>query len=186
MNDETIVEDSGINILQQIQINNNKFMLFFDTGCSDLVSRYSAVQKIGDQSRQEVPGPLNLGGVVECKLESPHGIYQVKLPMRIGINAVLSVVCLDKITSTFPNYPLKGDVEKDIHNAFQLSGKDIKDLPALPNYVSGDVDFMIGAKYLCYHPEKISPSTDLHLKTLMEAMESWVVLILSSQRSRSR
>ena len=49
--DEPIVEDSGIYILQQIQINNNKFMLFFDTDCSDLVSRYSAVQKIGDRSR---------------------------------------------------------------------------------------------------------------------------------------
>ena len=88
-------------------------------------------------------------------MESPHGIYEVKLPLHNGRNAVLSGVCLDRITSTFPFYPLKGDVEKDIHRAFQSSGGDVKDLPSLPNFVGGDIDFMIGAKYLRYHPERV-------------------------------
>ena len=112
-----------------------------------------------------VPGPMQLGGVGECKLESPHSFYQVKLPLHNGKNAVLSGVCLDKITSTLPNYPLKGNVEKDIHNAFQLSGRDTKDLPTLPNYVGGDVDFMMGNQYLRYHPEKIFAIRTHHLQT---------------------
>ena len=55
-NDESIVDDNGIYILQQICIGDNSFTLFFDTGCSDLVSRYSAVQKIAENGRQIISG----------------------------------------------------------------------------------------------------------------------------------
>ena len=38
---------------------------------------------------------------------------------------------------------------------YELSGGNVKDLPSLPISIGGDVDFMIGTKYLCYHPETI-------------------------------
>ena len=113
------------------------------------------MQKIQDRSCQEIPGSINLGGVGKCKMESPRGIYLVKLPLYNGKNAVLSGICLDKITSTFPIYHLKGDVEKDIQKVFQACARNVKDLPSLPSFVSGDVDFMVGAKYLRYHLEKV-------------------------------
>ena len=90
--DGSVIDDNSMYILQQIQLNDSTFALFFDTGC-----RYSAVQKIQDRSCQEISGPINLGGVGECKMESPHGIYQVKLPLYNGKNAVLSGICLDKM-----------------------------------------------------------------------------------------
>ena len=109
-NDDDVIQDSGIYILQTKQVKNKEFTLFFDTGCSDLVARYSAIQRIGDNAYQEIEGPVMLGGVGESKLESPYGIYQIKLPLHNGKMAVLSGICLEKITSKFPNYPLQDAV----------------------------------------------------------------------------
>ena len=88
-------------------------------------------------------------------METLHGIYRIKLPLHNGKNAVFDSLCLDKITSTFPTYPLKGDIEKDIHEAYRTAGGKSEDLPSLPNSVGGDVDVMIGCKYNRYMPKEI-------------------------------
>ena len=64
-------------------------------------------------------------------------------------------ICLDAITSKFPLYPLKGEVERDIHEAYSISGGDVTKLPSLPKFVGGNIDFMIGAKYMRYHPTPV-------------------------------
>ena len=64
-------------------------------------------------------------------------------------------VCLDQITLEFPNYPLKGKVENDIQKAFAKAGRNVSNLPTLPKSVGGHVDFMVGIKYLRYHPEVV-------------------------------
>ena len=66
----------------------------------------------------------------------------------------LSGICIDKITGTFPPYPLS-DVERDIHQAFINKGGDISQLPKLPRFVGGDTDVMIGIQYLRYFPKNI-------------------------------
>ena len=55
----------------------------------------------------------------------------------------------------FPQYPLRGWVENDIQNAYLESGGNIQDLPKLPKIAGGKIDFIIGIKYFCYHPQKI-------------------------------
>ena len=87
--------DDAIYILQTINVNDDDFILFFDTGCSDFVSRHDAVERIGNAARQEVPGPIVLGGVGDCQTKSPYGIYQVKLPLHNGTSATFSGVCLE-------------------------------------------------------------------------------------------
>ena len=86
------------------------FTVFFDTGCSDFVSRHNAALKIEGKYYQEVRGPIELGGVGDCKVVSSNGIYEVKLPMHNGKNAVFFRICLDAITTKFPLYPLRGEV----------------------------------------------------------------------------
>ena len=68
---------------------------------------------------------------------------------------VMSGLVIDQISSIFPNYPLKGEVQSDIQAAYKKNGGELKDLPKLPESVGGQADFMIGIKYLRYHPEKI-------------------------------
>ena len=119
------------------------------------MSRYRAVNKIGSKARQECHGPIQLGGVGGITTESLHGIYTVNLPLFNGEEAQLSGVCLDQITTAFPDYPVKGEVEDDIHEAYSHSGGKPELLPKLPKYVGGEIDFMIGIKYLRYHPEKV-------------------------------
>ena len=94
-------------------------------------------------------------GVGETSAKSDHGIYQIRLPLHAGKNEVLSGVCLERITHTFPEYPLDGIVRTDIENACKLVGGDVSKLPSVPKVVGGDVDIMIGGKYQRYHPEKI-------------------------------
>ena len=128
---------------------------FFDTGCSDFVSCHDAIRKMERRCQQNVKGPIELGGVGDCKVVSPYGIYEVKLPLDNGKDAVFFGICLDAITSKFPLYPLKGEVEKDIHEAYSISGGDVTKLPSLPKFVGGNIDFMIGAKYMRYHPTPV-------------------------------
>ena len=72
-NDDVIIKENGIYMLQKILIEDKEYTLFFDTGCSDMVARYDAIIKIGEtRAKQEVQGPISLGGVGNIKMESQH------------------------------------------------------------------------------------------------------------------
>ena len=62
--------------------------------------------------------------------------------------------CLDKVTGDFPTFSLK-DAEKTIRDSYMKSGGDFGELPCLPDNVGGEVDIMVGIKYLKYFPEQI-------------------------------
>ena len=96
-----------------------------------------------------------MGGVGDTKTVAAHGEYQVRLPLHNGKNAVLTGACLDKITVTFPQYPLHGAIRDDIHSAYNDAEEDINTLPSWAAFVGGDTHFMIGIKYNRYQPELI-------------------------------
>ena len=154
MNSVSNEEERGIYQLQTITIENQNFTIFYDSGCGDFVSKWSAIQKLGTRAHQEHSGPIKVGGVGGLSTESPFGIYSVNLPLHNGRNTLLSGVCLAKITDDLPQYPLREQVENDIQNAYLESGGNIEDLPKLPEMVGGKINFIIGIKYLRYHPEK--------------------------------
>ena len=151
--DEAVIKDNGIFLFQTILVEYKPYTLFFDSGCSEMVSCLSAIQRIGTRASLEFLGPISLGGVGAVKTESPHGVYQVRLPLAHGNDAIFSGICLDRIRNDFPLYPLHGAVQDDINEGFVKVG--VEDLPKLPEAVGGHIDFMIGTKYLRYHPEKI-------------------------------
>ena len=149
-------EDS-LFLLQTIQIDSEKFNLFYDTGCQDSVSKKEAVNKLEllRRASSQLPGPITLFGVGNQKSVSKHGIYSVKLLTFDGGNAMISGICLDRITTEFPIYPLKGDKEEDIHKSYRLKGLNVEDLPNLPLQVGGETGLMIGIQYLKYYPEQV-------------------------------
>ncbi|XP_066917918.1 uncharacterized protein [Clytia hemisphaerica] len=146
---------SGIYQLQQIIINSKSYLIFYDSGCSDFVVRDHAIDQLESRARLQEKGPIKLGGVGDVSTLSSKGIYSIDLPTFDGSNVTLTGVALKKITSTFPNYPLDCQVKDDIHDAFRRSGGNPSTLPKLPSSVGGDVDFMIGIRYLRYHPKVI-------------------------------
>ena len=93
-------------------------------------------------------------GVGDSKFVSQHGVYQVTLPLSNESEAKLSGACLDQITLTFPQYPLK-IVMKDMQKQFESSGGNSNSVPSVIRFVGGYTDFMIGAKYHRYYPEQI-------------------------------
>ena len=148
--------DMGIYMLQTIKIGDQKFNVFFDSGCGDMVCKKSAIDLLDKQNRAEniVKGPLVIGGVGDLKSVSDHGRFRVTIPLYDGKSANLSGICLDKITSTFPLYPL-AEVEKDIIFDYTSRGGDPQKLPKLPEFVGGDTDLMIGIQYSKYYPKEV-------------------------------
>ena len=65
-------------------------------------------------------------------------------------------MCLDKVTATFPNYPLK-EVEDDVRELCRKQGGEtlLEALPRLPKEVGGDVDILIGLTYKKYFPKLV-------------------------------
>ena len=156
--DQPDIKDKGIYLLQEIEIEGRIFQLFYDNGCGELTMTMAAIlllMEIG-RARLMYPGPVDLIGVCEQTSTSPHGIYQISLPMFNGRNAVMTGLCVDQVTAEFPKYPLRGRVEDDIRKEFNASPDSSGiELPRLPKEVGGRTAIMIGAKYLCYCPRLI-------------------------------
>ena len=148
-------EDSGIYQLQHISVNSRTYLMFFDTGCSDFVVRTEAIRQLTSRAELQYKGPIMLGGVGDVSTSSSEGIFSVKLPKFDGSNVTLTGVSLGKITATFPQYPLNRQVKHDIHMAYKNNGGNPLTLPVVSPTVGGDVDFMVGIKYLRYHPKQI-------------------------------
>ena len=149
------IEDTGIYQLQHIAIDSKSYLVFFDTGCSDFVVRSKAIPLLHNRATLQHEGPITLGGIGDVSTTSSNGIYSVTLPKYDGSDVTMTGVSLEKITLTFPEYPLDGSVIKDIHTAFTNTGGNPSTLPTLPSIIGGDVDFMVGIKYLRYHPQQV-------------------------------
>ena len=149
--DEEVTESSGY-ILQTMSIYNNRFNLFFDTGCGDLVRKKEAISELANLGKAIliVQGPITLGGVGDVKTVSPHGVYKVDILLHNGKSDVMRGVCLNQFASKFSMYPLHDQVQKDIIKNYKLASKDPKSLPRLPDFVGGETDLMVGVKYLKY------------------------------------
>ena len=155
--DESSKDESNkaIFMLQSININQRTYTIFYDSGCSDFISRFEAVKHLGSNAVQQYAGNIQMGGVGGSINVTSHGIFKISIPLRHGCNAVMTGPCLHRITETFPHYPLKGKVFNDLKDQYIKEGNDISFLPSVPTSVGGDVDFMVGIKYLRYFPEPI-------------------------------
>ncbi len=148
MPDSESITEGTIYMLQSIQVGTLMLNLFFDTGCSELVMRKGAIEELEEINRasKERGGPIMIGGVGDQKAICKYGIYKVILPLHNGNNACLSGPCIDQITSEFPEYPLHGRVQRDIHDAYIAQGGKVKNLSRLPEKVGGGTDVMLGNK----------------------------------------
>ena len=149
------VQQNAVYMLQTVLVDNEEYNLFYDSGCGDFVSRWAAVQRIRSRAVQLLKGPLTLGGLGDIIVKAAHGIYGITLPLADGGEVSLAGRCMDKITETFPSYPLQGKIEEDIRRAYLAEGGNLKKLPLLPASVGGGTDFMIGSKYLKYFPKEV-------------------------------
>ena len=146
-------DDQAIYVLQTIEVDGKQYTMFYDNGCKKSVIKYEATQRLGtNRTKQIISKPIPVGGVGGVTTQSIHGIYTFTLPLATNIDVKMTGVCLDTLTSTFPLYPLQGKVENDIIQSWKESGGNIKQLPRLPPYVGGQIDVMIGIKYLRYFP----------------------------------
>ena len=102
-----------------------------------------------------VPGPLYVKGVGDTRVRV-ECIVSICIPLRNGLNAVITGSCMIKITSDFPTFPLQ-EVEEDIRGAcMSQNGEEfVNTLPRLPKDVGGDTDILLGTKFAKYLPKEI-------------------------------
>ena len=100
--DDLIIKDNSVYLLQTILADGETYTIFYDSGCSDMVCKYEAIQRLGKRAIKEPSGPSTLGGVGDTLTHSEHGLYTIRLPLFNGKNAVLTGVCLSKNHSILP------------------------------------------------------------------------------------
>ena len=148
---------------QTISIMGHRFRLLYDSAGTRTLFKKAAIDVLESLNRctHIRPGPLFLKGAGDQKTECPHGIYEFRLPLKDGYDATFTGMCLDKVTSTFPTYPLK-EVEEDVRDLCRKQGGEtlLNSLPKLPSEVGGDVDILIGLTYKKYFPKEIWQSPD--------------------------
>ena len=149
--------DRGIYLLQEITVDNNKLLIFFDNGCSDFIVSRKAVQLLGSRATQKSSESIKLGGVGNTITKSSYGMYNIQLPLHDGIEVTLSGACLHQITAKFPIYPLT-TAEKDIKHHYASSGGS-NNLPSIPTSIGGEVHMMNWYQTLTIPPKNALPIT---------------------------
>ena len=132
--------------------------LFFDNGASDCIIRKSAIEKLLKIGRTEQVNsdPIELEGVAGNVTVCTDGYWRIILPLHDGQNAILSGLCLPKITADFPTYTLS-DVADDIRGRCGAIGgqKLVSQLPQFPASAGGGTDILLGSRYKRYFPKDV-------------------------------
>ena len=161
---EVEIVDSALFNLQTVFISCNVTVkMFFDNGCGDMIVKKAVVEVLLSMGRARLirPGPIDLAGVGDHKSICYDGVYSICLPLHNGRNAILTGLCLPKVTSEFPEYGLRA-AENDLRSrCFVEKGQDFVDrLPHLPDFVGGDTDILLGVKYAKYFPKLVFQCED--------------------------
>ena len=73
----SLSQESGIYILQTINVDKKLYFLFYDTVCCDMVSRYDAVKSMGSRAVQESSMLMSISVVDNSLIKPNHRIFQV-------------------------------------------------------------------------------------------------------------
>ena len=133
--------------------------LFYDNGCGNAVFSKGAIDLLVllGRAEQTFPHSIILKGVNGQESICPYGEWKVRLPLKNGDEAVLTGICVDEVTETFPLYPLE-QVEKDFRSEFGDQPENQYSCPRLPKLrgkVGGKVDIMIGSRFLKFFPREV-------------------------------
>lgn len=86
-------------MLQTIEIDNQPYNLFYDTGCGGFLSRHEAVVRLKKRAIQLVSENFEMKGVGNASANVGHGIYGIEIPLADGGIAKFQGGCMDVITS---------------------------------------------------------------------------------------
>ena len=132
--------------------------LFFDGGCGEMVVSESAVDLLSSigRAKQLTKGPLIITGVADQKSVCEKGTFSLCLPLWDGGNAVMSGLCIPKITATLPNFKL-AQVEADLRRCCEEAGNMdlLRRFPKVFDSVGGDTHILLGSQYRRYFPKDI-------------------------------
>ena len=156
--DDVEEKEHAIFMLQRIKVEKELLNLFFDGGCGDMVCSKDGTTRLskcrGDRATEVIPGPTQLIGVSDTVIESEHGLWTLKLPMANGKNAVVTGLCLNKVTHTIPDYEF-ADAAQDIKEYCKKNDIELDTMPQFPTSAGGDTAVMMGMQYKKHFPKDL-------------------------------
>lgn len=142
--------DPTIFMLQYVEHNGKRLLLFYDSGCGGAaISKYAA-KILGTIVVRPGPTLLNTAGAVATKI--PGGDERFKLRLESGKVANITGLRMEALTNSFPIWDLAKAWE-DISAEIKGTGSSLSGLPTLPPRIGGcPVDIMIGIRYIKLFP----------------------------------
>ena len=134
------------------------FNIFYDNGASDCIIRTSAVHRLLKLGRAELVSsdPIQLRGVNDRLTICRDGYYRIILPLHDGEGAIISGLCLSKITSDFPEFALDNVVSDLRDECQEIGGQElVSTIPCFPKSAGGSTDILLGSRYLRYFPKQV-------------------------------
>ena len=110
-------------------------------------AKRSAIEKLEriGHAKQVLSGPITISRVGDQKSVCHDEVYSIRFPLVGGENSIVSRLCMSKVTTDFPVYPLR-KVENNLHKECKAIGGTllVNRLPDLPKMVGGETDISIG------------------------------------------
>ena len=145
------VNAASIFMLQNIVVNNEQLLVFYDSGCGGAALNAKAAQLL--KSRVTRPGPttLNVAGARSFKIDGGDESFTLDLHDS-EYKATLTGLRMDAITTKFPLWKVS-EAWPDILADIRASEYSDVVLPKPPKELGGrQVDVMVGIRYLKYYP----------------------------------
>ena len=143
--------DPTIFMLQYVEHDGKRLMLFYDSGCGGAAISKAAAEILGTVVVRPGPTLLNTAGAVATKI--PGGDERFKLRLEeSGKLANITGLKMEALTNPFPIWDLAKAWE-DISAEIEGTGTPLSGLPTLPPSIGGcAVDIFIGIRYIKLFP----------------------------------
>ena len=145
------VNAASIFMLQNIEVNGQQLLVFYDSGCGGAALNDRAAKLL--KSRVIRPGPttLNVAGARSFKIDGGDESFTLALHDS-KYKATITGLHMDAITTKFPLWKVS-EAWPDILADIRTTQHSDMVLPNAPKQLGGkQVDIMIGIRYLKYYP----------------------------------
>ena len=149
------VAHSSIFLLQNVLINGQSLLAFYDSGCLTCCISEDAAIILNSVCVRPGPTPMHVAGGGLVELEGGDEQFVVTL-VKKNTKAYMTGTKMKSVTSDFPAWPIHLAWER-IQKEYKDTHPDGPELPAHPDVIGGrDIQLMIGIRYHALFPTLLS------------------------------
>ena len=146
------VSEPSIFMLAYVQIDEQKLLVFFDSGCGTASISQRVKELLNTEKMSDGPSVISVAGGKTIPI--PGGEERFSMPLADGkTRCTITALCMPEITSPFPTWNTETAVS-DIVKSYRGHYPEGPELPTVPPTIGGcAVDIMLGVQYLRWFPQ---------------------------------